>query len=367
MTKKMKAIVWDGRNFPEGLTYQDFDIPEPPPRWVLVYNRAAGICGSDLHYLLGYMRQWIPDKNLPAILGHENASVVVKLGEGVTTVKVGDRVAVEPLHGCTEFGKTCPACRIGKYHLCQNGLTHVGLPLERMLPGGYGEYSIVHETRLFQIPENVTFEEAALLDILAVGVHTVKLVRPGMGDSTVVYGCGILGLDLIQCLKVEGVRDIIAIGKYDFQVDMAKQLGATETVLIKDDLDPVKEVMRITGGQGVNQAYECVGGETDALDQAVQMCSFGGQAVMLGVFPGQRPINLFLMLWREINIISSDSYSTAGTQREFQIALDLLRDRKVDHKSLISYRYKPEQWKDAINMAIAKGKGKAFKVLFTRD
>lgn len=367
MTKKMKAIVWDGRNFPEGLTYQDFEIPEPPPGWVLVYNRAAGICGSDLHYLLGKTRSWIPDKNLPAILGHENAAVVVKLGEGVTTVKVGDRVAVEPLHGCTEFGKTCPACRIGKYHLCNNGLTHVGIPIVRMLPGGYGEYSIVHETRLFQIPENVTFEEAALLDILAVGVHAVKLVRPGMGDSTVVYGCGIIGLDVIQCLKVEGVRDIIAIGKYDFQINMAKQLGATETILIRDEVDPVEEVLRITGGHGVNQAYECVGGETDALDQAVKMCGFGGQAVMLGVFPGRRPIDLSKMLWGEINIISSNSYSTAGTQREFQIAMDLLRDGKVDHKSLISYCYKPEQWEEAINMAIAKGKGKAYKVMFTRD
>ncbi len=75
-------------------------------------------------------------------------------------------------------------------HLCQGGLTHVGIPIVRMLPGGYGEYSIAHESRLFKIPDNVTFEEAAQLDILAVGVHAVKLVHPGMGESAVVYRSG---------------------------------------------------------------------------------------------------------------------------------------------------------------------------------
>jgi L-iditol 2-dehydrogenase len=367
MAEKMKAIVWDGRNFPEGLTYQDFEIPEPGPGWVLVNTKAAGICGSDLHYLLGYTRKWIPDKNLPAVLGHENAGVVVKVGEGVTSVSPGDRVAIEPLHGCMQFGDSCPYCLIGKYHLCQNGLTHVGIPIVRMLPGGYGEFSIAHESRLFKIPDNVSFEDAALLDILAVGVHAVKLVHPGMGDSTVVYGCGIIGLDMIQCLKVEGVKDIIGIAKYEFQADEARRLGATEIVLLEPGVDPVKEVMRLTDGWGVDQVYECVGGETDAIDESVAMCRMGGQAVMLGVFSGRRPIDLFLMLWHEVNIISSNSYSTAGHEREYQIAMDLLKDGKVDHKSLVTHRYPPSEFKAAIEMAIAKGKNQSIKTMFIRD
>ncbi len=365
---KMKAIVWDGRNYPDGLTYTDFDVPKLRPGWVLVNTKAAGICGSDLHYLLGYTRSWIPDKNLPAILGHENAGVVVEVGTGVTSVKPGDRVAVEPLHGCYERGlKPCPMCRIGKYHLCKNGLTHVGIPIVEMLPGGYGEYSIAHESRLFRIPENVTFEEAALLDILAVGVHAVKLVKPGMGDSTVVMGCGIIGLDMIQCLRVEGVKDIIGVAKYDFQAEIAKKLGATDTIVLNKDVDPVNEVMTLTGGWGVDQVYECVGGETDALNQSVAMCRNGGQAVMLGVFSGQRPMDLFTMLWKEVNIISSNSYSTAGYEREFQLAMDLLRDKKVDHKSLVTHRFPPEQWKDAIEIAISKGKYQAIKSMFIRE
>jgi threonine dehydrogenase-like Zn-dependent dehydrogenase len=368
MTKnKMKAIVWDGQNFPEGLAYTDFDIPKVRPGWVLVNTKAAGICGSDLHYLLGYTRYLIPDKNLPAVLGHENAGVVVDVGEGVTSVKPGDRVAIEPLHGCSERGlPPCDMCLIGKYHLCENGLTHVGIPLVEMLPGGYGEYSIAHESRLFKIPNNVSFEDAALLDILAVGVHAVKLVRPGLGDTTVVFGCGIIGLDVIQCLRVEGVKDIIAIAKYKFQAEVAKKLGATETVVLDNNVDPVEEVKRITSGVGVDQVYECVGGETDALDQSIGMCRMGGQAVMLGVFSGKRPIDLFTMLWKEVNIISSNSYSTAGYTREFQLAMDLLRDGKASHDELITHRYSPDQWKDAINMSISKGKNQSIKTMFIR-
>jgi L-iditol 2-dehydrogenase len=300
------------------------------------------------------------------VLGHENAGVVVKVGEGVTNVKPGDRVAIEPLHGCTEFGQTCPMCRIGKYHLCQNGLTHVGIPLTRMLPGGYGEYSICHSTRVFHIPDNVPYESAALLDILAVGVHAVKLVHPGMNDTTVVMGCGIIGLDMIQCLRVEGVKDIIGVAKYEFQAEIARQVGATETIVLHHGVDPVAEVMRLTGGWGVDQVYECVGGETDALDQSVAMCRFGGQAVMLGVFSGRRPLDLFRMLWREVNIISSNSYSTAGYEREFQIAMNLLGDGKVTHENMVTHCYHPEQWREAIGMAISKGKHNSIKTMFIR-
>jgi len=367
MSEKMKAIVWDGTTYPESLNYRDFDIPQPGPGWVLVNTKAAGVCGSDLHYLLGYTRHLIPDKNLPAVLGHENAGVVVQVGEGVTTVKPGDRVAMEPLHGCMQFGGTCPMCRIGKYHLCQYGLTHVGIPIVRMLPGGYGEYSVVHETRLFHIPENVRFEEAALLDILAVDVHAVKLIHPSMGDTAVVFGCGIIGLDMIQCLRVEGVADIIAIAKYDFQAEIAKKLGAKDVILLIPGVNPVEEVMKLTGGWGVDQVYECVGGNTDALDESVAMCRPGGNAVMLGVFSGRRPIDLLTMLLKEVNIISSNSYSTAGFIREFQYSMDLLKNRQVEHMSLVTHCFAPEDYRAAIDTAIDKGKKGSFKTMFIRD
>jgi len=368
MSEMMKAIVWDGTTYPDSLSMRDWPIPEPGPGWVLVNNKAAGICGSDLHYLLGYTRHLIPDRNLPAILGHENAGVVVKVGPGVTSVKPGDRVAVEPLHGCMEFGGSCPMCRVGKYHLCQSGLTHVGIPIVKMLPGGYGEYSIVHETRLFHIPDNVTFEEAALLDILAVNVHAANIGRPYMGDSAVVLGCGIIGLDMIPVLRAAGVTNIIGVAKYEFQAEVAKRVGAKEVVVMHKGTDPVQEVMKLTGGLGVDQVYECVGGETDALDQSVAMCAPGGAVISLGVFSGRRPVDLLAFLFKEVKILASNSYATAPSgKREYQISMDLLRDGLVDHKNLITHRYAPEQWREAIDVAIAKGKQHAIKTMFIRE
>jgi L-iditol 2-dehydrogenase len=366
MTGSMKAIEWDGNQYPQGLSYQDFEIPEPPAGWVLVHNRAAGICGSDLHYLLGYARDQIPEKNFPAVLGHENAGVVVQTGEGVTEFKPGDRVAVEPLHGCTLFDSNCPMCQIGKYHLCLNGVAHIGLPFARMLPGGYGEYSIVHRSRLYPIPGSISFKEASLLDILAVGVHAVNTGQPALGDRVVVFGCGVIGLDLIQCLHLQGTR-IIAIARHAYQAEMAQRLGAAHVLTLTDQPDAVKMVLQITNGRGADQVYECVGGEGDTLNQAVAMCRMGGRIIMVGEFYGLRPTNLFDLMMKEVYLFPSNGYSTHQNKTEFQVALDLLQGGNIDHKTLVSHCFDPQDFTEAIDVSLAKKDNHTIKALFVRE
>ena len=367
MPQKMEAIVWDGTPYPGCLSYQQVEIPKPAPGWVLFNTRAVGICGSDLHIVYGEINYLIPKKNIPAILGHENAGVVVAVGEGVTDLEPGDRVAVEPLHGCMQFGDSCPMCAIGKYHICQKGLVHVGVPLVQMLPGGFGEYSVAHHTRCFKIPDTVSLEEAALLDILAVNVHAANLARPGVGTTTAVIGCGVIGLDMIQTLRAWGVTEIIAVAKYPFQGEIALKLGAREVILMNGNSDPVLELMRLTGGWGVDQVYECVGGLTDAVDQSTRMCHPGGNVLMLGGASQPRPIDLQMMLLREVNILSSMSYATYDSKREFQIAMNMLRDRQVDHRSLITHRFAPSEYRQAFDTAMSKGEYKALKVMFVRN
>lgn len=361
----MKAVVWDGNKFPQGLTYGDFNIPDPPPGWVLVHNRSAGICGSDLHYLQGFAREEIPEGNLPAVLGHENAGVVVLAGEGVTAFNRGDRVVVEPLHGCIEFGGSCPMCLTGKYNLCLEGVAHVGLPFVRMLPGGFGDYSIVHASHLYLLPDSVSFEEASLVDILAVAVHAVDIGKPSLGQRVVVIGCGTIGLDLIQCLNLKGV-EIIAIARYPFQAEMAHRLGASHSLILDRSVNPVKEVLRLTGGWGADQVYECVGGQGETLNQAIAMSRMGGSVVMVGEFYGLRPINLFSMMMKEVPILTSNAYSTFGTEREFQVALRLLSDKKVEHDSLITHRFSPENYQEAIKISYAKKENRLIKSIFVR-
>ena len=365
MTGTIKAVVWDGQKFPQGLSYRDFEVPQPPPGWALVHNRSAGICGSDLHYLQGYAREEIPEANLPAVLGHENAGVVVKTGEGVTDLRPGERVAIEPLHGCTVFGGSCPMCLAGKYNLCLNGVAHVGLPFAGRLPGGFGEYSIVHHTRLYPLPDSVTFEEASLVDILAVGVHAVNVGGPSLGEKVVVIGCGAIGLDLIQCLQLRGV-EVVALAKYPFQAELAQDLGAAQVITLDDRLDPTKEVLGLTGGKGAHQVYECVGGQGDTLNQAIAMCRMGGSVVMVGEFYGLRPIDLFSMAMKEVSILPSNAYSTFGAEREFQVALGLLADKKVDHQSLITHRFDPQNYQEAIETSFAKKVNRSIKTIFVR-
>lgn len=365
--KTMKALIWDGRNYPEGVFLGEVARPGVKPGWVLIENKATGICGSDLHYITGLTRHIVPDHNLPAVLGHENAGVVVEVGEGVTGFKPGDRVAVEPLHDCYALGlDPCPYCRTGRYHLCPN-LSWFGIPIRSYMPGGYGQFSIAHHTRLFKVPDNVSLEHAALLDILAVCVHAVKIAKPSMGDTAVVLGCGVIGLDQIQCCRAEGVDNIIAVARYDFQADVAKQFGAKEVISMESGVDPVKEVLRLTGGAGVDQVYECVGGDTDAIDESIQMCRPGGNVIMIGVFSGRRPIDLLSMLLKEVNVLASNSYSNAGYTREYQIGMDLMANGRVNHEPFVTHRYAIEDFREAIDVAIHKRQNKCLRVEFVRD
>jgi 2-desacetyl-2-hydroxyethyl bacteriochlorophyllide A dehydrogenase len=369
MGNSMKALVWDGDQWPQGISLQDFPIPELRPGWVLVRNQAAGICGSDLHYLGGQTRHLIPDENLPAVLGHENAGIVVELGEGVTGLEPGDRVAAEPLHGCNELNRkpVCQPCQIGQYHLCTNGLTHVGIPLVEMFPGGYGQYSIFHASRLFKIPENVTFESAALIDVLAVGVHALAIGKPNPADSVVVLGSGVIGIDLIQCLKAWGVSKIIATAKYAFQAEAAEKAGSSDVILLENGIDLIAEVKRCNNGAGIDQVYEGVGGKTDVINQAIAMCREGGRIVMTGIFDGNRPIDLLTMLFKEIHLFSSNSYSFTEMKRDYEIAVDLLTNGKVSHDFVITHRYGLEEYESAINTAFDKDGSKCLRSVFMHE
>lgn len=365
MEKMMKAVIWNGKPWFEGLTYGDFPIPEFGGDWVLVRNNVCGICGSDLHFFCGAQDGRFPAQNLPAIFGHENAATVVQ-AEPHTGLRAGDRVAVEAIHSCINFGKTCPRCMSGQFHMCDEGMTHIGLPYVRMLPGGYGEYSAVHYSKLHKLPDNVTLDEAALLDILVVNVHAVRLGNPQLGDCCAVYGCGVVGLSLVQVLHARGISNIIAICKYPFQAELAKLCGAAQVVLYNPDTLQ-REMLGLTGGQGVDQVYECVGGGSNAIDDAIGFTTRQGKIIMMGIFASKPNIDLNGMFMKEINLISSNSYGMSGYRSEFAISLNMLQSKQVNHNLLITHRFNPAKYVQAIEAARGKDKSKAVKVLFERD
>jgi threonine dehydrogenase-like Zn-dependent dehydrogenase len=163
------------------------------------------------------------------------------------------------------------------------------------------------------------------------------------------------------------MRDIIAIAKYPHQAELARRLGASETLVLEPGLDAVGEVLKRTAGMGVSQVYECVGGHTDAVADSLSMCAKGGKVVMIGGAPKTRPIDLQAMLLKEANLLPCMSYSTTGTMRDFQIAINLLRDGLVDHKPLITHTFAPEEYRLALETTLSKNKQHVGKVVLVRE
>jgi L-iditol 2-dehydrogenase len=359
----MFAIVWDGTPYPQGLAWCEVNKPEPPPGWVLIRNHAAGICGSDLHYLSGVMAHQVPKRNFPAILGHENAGEVVELGLGVSEWKVGDQVAAEPIHPCRALGMSpCPACMSGQYHLCEN-LSFVGIPANQLISGGYGEFSLYHASCLFPLPQHISFEEAALLDVLACGVHAANIGQPTPKDIVVILGCGPIGLCTLQTLRAVGVRDIIAVSKYAFQSEAARSLGAKTTICLEETPDAMSKLHNLIGA--ADQVYECVGGNADSVQQGIEICRRGGKIIVLGFFTAYRSINLETLFLNELSILTADAYSTHSTQREFDVALSLLANGQVNLKSIITHRYPRSAWHEALDTAFHRVTHHSSKVMFT--
>jgi L-iditol 2-dehydrogenase len=360
--QKMSAIIWDGSPYPQGLMWCEVKKPEPPPGWVLIRNQAAGICGSDLHYLSGAMVHQVPTRNFPAVLGHENAGEVVEVGQGVSEWKVGDRVAAEPIHPCRTLGQNlCPACIAGQYHLCEH-LSFVGIPANHLLSGGYGEFSLYHASCLFPLPPHILFEEAALLDILACGVHAANIGQPSPKDIVVILGCGPIGLCTLQTLKAIGVRDIIAISKYQFQAEAARLLGASATFCLEETPDAIIKLHTLI--DAADQVYECVGGSADTIQQGIEICRRGGKIIVLGFFTAFRSINLETLFLNELSILCADAYSMYSMQREFDIALSLLTNGQVNLNSMITHKYPRKAWQQALDTAFHRETYHSSKVIF---
>jgi L-iditol 2-dehydrogenase len=361
----MKAIIWNGSTYPEGLCYDNFETPEPAENWIQFHTKACGICGSDMHALTGKTRHLMPDYNFPAVLGHENAGVVTKPGKGVSGFAVGDRVAVEPLHGCIDFGGSCIMCRSGKYQLCAGGLNVVGMPNKDMLPGGYGEYSCAHKSHVFKIPEKLSFSEAAITDVLAVAVHAANIGAPQAGMKVVILGAGVIGLDLLQVLHTRGVSNILVIARYEFQAKKAMELGAAETILSSGDV--MAAVRKFTDNQGADQVYECVGGNSDTIGLALDLTAIAGKIIMIGCATKFANIDIQSLLFKEVQLLPANSYSLFNGFSEFAVALELLENGLVDHKTLITHEYDPADFAKAFSNMINKVPNETIKLVFVRN
>ncbi len=282
----MKAAVLHAANQP--LTIEEVALARPGSRDVLIRTAFAGLCHSDLHFIEG-----LYPHPTPCVLGHESAGIVEAVGDAVTYVKPGDHV----ITCLSVFCGTCPQCVTGHPNLCEN--TEVKLPpgVSRRLSwkGGelmnqflnlssFAEQMLVHENAIVKIDPDIPLDRAALVGcgvMTGVGaVFNAAKVEPG--STVAVIGCGGVGLSAVNGAALAGAERIIAIDIVPSKLELAKTLGATDT-LNASNVDPVKAVREMTGG-GVNYSFEALGAKTTA-EQAFQMLRGGGTATIIGMVP----------------------------------------------------------------------------------
>jgi len=343
----MKAGVFYG---PQNIKVEEVEKPEVSAGYVIIRVKAAGICGSDLHFYKGATLLKISPGT---VLGHELSGEVVAVGDGVTKVKVGDRVGVEPLIGC---GK-CSFCGIGEYHLCKE-LKHIGFAFK----GGFAEYAKAPQEKVFKLTENISYEQATLLDSYAVSVHAIHKVRVEVNDVVAIIGGGTLGLTTVQVVKAAGVKKVLVIGRRDEGLRIAKDAGA-DIIINASKIDVLNEVKKLTGGLGADVVFECVGGNAPTMAQAVQIAKPGGTIGIIGVFTKNPTFDFWSAHSKELSLVFVWSYANWGIKPEFEIALELLAAGKFNAEPLITHKFPLNKINDGFLTLSNKKESNALKVV----
>lgn len=241
-------------------------LPQTAVGEVLVRVRTVSICGSDLHW---FTEGGIGDVRLkePVILGHEFA------GEIASGTRAGERVAIDPAIPCG----SCEFCLEGNPNLCAN-LHFAG---DGLTSGGLQEYITWPERCLFTLPDRLSFADGAVLEAFGVGIHSIDLghLRPGM--SVGIYGCGPIGLLMIQLARLSGASQIIATDLLAHRLEYAREFGASEVFLAEGGREN-EAIRKATNGRGVDVAFE-VAGENDAIETAIATAKPGARVVLVGI------------------------------------------------------------------------------------
>lgn len=304
---------------PGKVEFQEHTLPHLGNKDVLVQIKAAAICGSDLHIFKGCH----PSAELPISIGHEAAGQIIAVGKEVSKHNIGDRVTIEPVISCGQ----CEFCRRGQYHLCVN----ISFQYRRG-QGAFTPYFVAAEERVFKLPDDISYEEGALVEPLSVALHAVKKSGVRLGQTSAVFGAGAIGLLVAMLARRASGSRVFVCDINPFRLEKALEFGVTD-VINSLAANPVEVIIAKTDQMGVDRSFEAVGLETTLL-QALRALKKGGTATLLGIFENPDvivPVNLFVQ--REISLAGSQGYCW-----DFQDSLTLLENGVVDLKPLITHR-----------------------------
>ncbi|HEX3954988.1 MAG TPA: Zn-dependent alcohol dehydrogenase [Stellaceae bacterium] len=335
----MQAAVF--RKVHEPLTIEAVDIDKPRAREVLVRTVATGVCHSDLHVVDGDGRFPL---DRPIILGHEGAGVVEAVGPDVTAVRPGDHI-VACLSG---FCGNCPQCLSGHPNLCTGGivtrkdsepprLSQNGAPCRQFIGiSSYAEKMLLHENSLVRIDPELPLDRACLIGCGVLTGVGAALRSAGLeaGQTVAVFGCGGVGLSIIQGARIGGARQIIAVDMFPQKEEMAKRAGATHFVNSAED-DPVKAVKALTGGLGVDHSFEAVG-LAKLVRQAIESLAIRGTCTIVGVLPPDATIEFPWMAIRPECKIQTSRMGSNRFRYDIPMYLDFYKQGRLNLDDMVT-------------------------------
>ncbi len=324
----MKSIIYKGF---QDLEYVEKPKPKIKANEVLLKIKSVGLCGTDLHIYNGGMN--LPT---PLTMGHEFSGVIMEIGSQVKNLKIGDRVVAEHVINC---GK-CHYCLSGKPNLCSNAKV-IGLHL----PGALSEFLAVPANLIYKIPDSISFEEAALIEPLSIAYYAVKKAGFVLGKKIAVIGQGPIGLLVDQILQASGA-EVIGVDVFEPRLKFAQKKKWVNHIINSKKTDPIKEIKKLAP-DGVDMVFEVVGQEITA-EMSFEITRRDGDVFILGVFEAPSKINLMHIVKKELNV--HGSWTCAFS---FLPSIELVADKKIDLKSLITHRYQASKtiqaFKDAAN------------------
>ena len=340
----MKAAVLKG---PLKIEIEERPIPTPGEAEVLVKVKSVGICGSDVHGFLGL----IGKRRLPGlVMGHEASGQVEELGKGVAGWNKGDRVAIDPQIACGY----CYQCKRGWSNLCDN-MSVIGSSMRNFKDGAMCEYIVLPASQLYKIPDNLSFNEAAMLDPVSYSLHVFNRASMEIGDTVAIIGTGVIGLIMVQVAKLKGAGKVIAVDASDKRLELAKAFGADVLVNSRNQ-NTTETIMSETDGRGADIAVEAVGLPV-TYQNAINSVRKRGEVLAFGFRDAEVPIPIQPLLFREITIIGN-----TGFVFEILPFIDLVAGGKIGIKPIITHVFALDRAQQAFELAADESSG-AIKVM----
>lgn len=321
------------------MVIKEIPVPEISDDQVLVKLEYVGICGSDIHYFhSGRCGDFVVDPETDFMLGHECAGTIVEVGKNVSSLKAGDRVALEPGITCGH----CEFCKSGHYNLCPDVQFLATPPVQ----GCYEEYIAFPADMCFKLPDNISTKEGALIEPLSVGMYAADQGGIKPGDHVVILGMGCIGLVTMLACKAYGATDITCVDVVPKRLEYAMEMGATR-VINAAECDTLEEINRLTGGQGVEKVFETAGSLV-TIAQTPFLVKRGGTIVLVGMSAeSELTFNIGQIMAKEVTIRSIFRY-----RNMYPKAIASVADGKIDVSKIVTHEFPFQDIQKAFDAAI---------------